>query len=299
MIVVFGSINLDLVVAVARLPEPGETVSGPDHQFFAGGKGANQALSACRAGAEVAMVGAVGDDPFAEPALANMRDAGVRLDRVRRLSGATGLALIGIDAAGENQIIVASGANGRVEGDWLRDLIGPSDVLMLQGEAPYPEALKAMEIAKTAGASIFWNPAPVPSGDLSAGLKLADVLVVNEAEGSQISAAIGGAGKPEDLLDHEDLSEKLVVVTLGAAGVVARFEDERIGITSPPVNAVDTTGAGDAFCGALVAALSRQVPVPRALAEAVSAGALACTVAGAQSSAPTRAQIEEMADSLS
>ncbi len=298
MITMFGSINLDLVVAVPRLPVAGETVSGPDHQTFPGGKGANQALAARRAGADVRMISAVGQDAFAELALSNMRGAGVDLSGVRSLPGTTGLALIGIDPSGENQIIVASGANLRIEAEWLSAGLRQEDILMSEGEAPFDEVKKAMKQAKSTGATVFWNPAPVPEGDISEGLDAANVLVVNENEAALIGNALGLANDPDVFLDHFATAGRAVIVTQGARGVVAGDGQSRFRIGAPDVRAVDTTGAGDAFCGALAAAIDQHVPFERAVREGVAAGALACTVTGAQSSAPLKEDIARLADQI-
>lgn len=298
MITVFGSINLDLVVVVPRLPGPGETVNGPDHQSFAGGKGANQALAARLAGAEVSMIGAVGSDAFADLALANLLAAGVELSHVRRLDGATGLALIGVDAGGENQIIVASGANARVDANWLAGALAVDGMLVLQGEVPAQQALAAMKSAKVAGASVFYNPAPVPRNSIPELIEQVDVLVVNETEAQHIGSALGVAGEPEDFAEAVASDHRLVVVTLGADGVVARKGKDRFRFRPPAVEVVDTTGAGDAFCGALAAALHSKLELEVALKQGVAAGSLACTRTGAQSSAPTSAQIVEMAEKV-
>ncbi|MEP5039512.1 PfkB family carbohydrate kinase, partial [Roseibium sp.] len=227
MITVFGSINLDLVVAVPRLPTAGETVSGPDHQTFPGGKGANQALAARRAGAGVRMVGAVGRDGFADLALASLRESGADLSGVRVMTGSTGLALIGIDPVGENQIIVASGTNDRVEASWLEGGLASGDTLMMQGEVPFQEASNAALRAGRAGASVFWNPAPVPEGDASALLELAAVVVVNESEAAAIARNLGIDGDPESFAEQLAGPGRAVVVTLGAEGVVARTGTDR------------------------------------------------------------------------
>lgn len=298
MITVFGSINLDLVVSVPRLPKAGETITGPDHQTFAGGKGANQALAARRAGADVRMVGAVGSDAFAGLALANMREAGVDLSGVRDLDGATGLAFIGIDPAGENQIIVASGANARVSADWLTNVLSAGDTLVLQGETPFGEVEKAVRLATRIGARPFWNPAPVPRADIGGILAAAATLVVNESEAAEVAESLGIAAEPAAFVDALATEERAVVVTLGAAGVVAGLASERVRLSSPRIEAVDTTGAGDAFCGALACALDCDTPFVRALKEGVAAGALACTVTGAQSSAPAKQEIARLADQI-
>lgn len=298
MITVFGSINLDLVVAVQELPKAGQTVSGPDHQTFPGGKGANQALAACRAGASVRMVGAVGQDAFGPLALTNMRDAGVDLSAVRSLPGASGLAFIGIDAGGENQIIVASGANARVEADWLDGCLFEADTLLLQGEVPFGQMTRAIARARETGAAVFWNPAPVPREDIVSGLDAVDTLVVNESEAQDIAARAGLSGDIDAFIGHFATGTRRVVVTLGAKGAKAGVAGDRYEVASPVIKAVDTTGAGDAFCGALAAALDAAVPIGRALKEGVAAGALACTATGAQSSAPRREDIRRLADQI-
>ncbi|WP_305988876.1 ribokinase [Roseibium sp. MMSF_3544] len=298
MITVFGSINLDLVVSVLRLPTAGETVSGPDHQTFPGGKGANQALAARRAGASVRMIGAVGQDAFGELALANMREAGVDLSGVRTLPGASGLAFIGIDAAGENQIIVANGANARVEADWLSGCLDDGDTLVLQGEIPFAEVCSAIDRASRAGTRVFWNVAPVPDESVLECLEQVNTLVVNESEAAAIAGSAGLSGTPEDFVERFASPTRTVVVTLGANGVLAGTSDKRLGYTSPAIKAVDTTGAGDAFCGALAAALDADKPLERALKEGVAAGALACLATGAQSSAPQEKDIAGLADQI-
>ncbi|TYC49196.1 ribokinase [Rhodobacterales bacterium] len=298
MITVFGSINLDLVVAVPRLPTAGETVTGPDHQSFAGGKGANQALSACRAGSDVRMVGAVGKDAFADLALANMKSEGVDLSGVRSLDGATGLAFIGIDRQGENQIIVASGANARVEADWLSPSLSQGDMLMLQGETPFGEAEKAIAMAGKSGAKVFWNPAPVPMEDIKALIETTATLVVNETEAAEVAERLGIAPEPQQFVEALAAPERTVVVTLGGDGVVAGKGETRLRLPSPAIKVVDTTGAGDAFCGALACALDQGRPFERAIREGVAAGALACTVTGAQSSAPAKDDIARLADQI-
>lgn len=298
MITVFGSINLDLVVAVPRLPTAGETVSGRDHQTFPGGKGANQALAAQRAGAQVRMVGAVGQDSFAELALENLRASGVDLSGIRSLAGSTGLAFIGIDPSGENQIIVASGTNARVDAGWLEGGFSSSDMLLIQGEVPFAQAARASLLAREAGAPVFWNPAPVPEGDLRTCFEMASIVVVNTSEAVAIADRLGIPGDPESFTERLATAERSIVVTLGADGVLARTEKTRYRYKSPQITAVDTTGAGDAFCGAVASALDRNVAFDRALKEGIAAGALACTVTGAQSSAPHQKDIAHLADQI-
>ena len=287
MITVFGSINLDLVVRAAHLPQPGETVLGGAFAAHPGGKGANQALAARRAGADVRLIGAVGADSFAAPALALLKDGGVDLSGVRTVDGAaTGVALIAVEeATAENQILVASGANATVRAEDLPPL-GPQDWLLLQGELDLTETLAAAEAARHAGAKIVWNLAPVPPQVLPADLTArVDLLIVNEGE----AEALTGKADPEAALAAWPGD---MVITLGAAGAIARFSGETIRAPAKRITPVDTTGAGDATVGALLAALSRGMPASDALSFALAAGSLACLTQGAQPSYATRDAIE-------
>lgn len=300
MITVFGSINLDLVVALPRLPAPGETVVGPDHQIFAGGKGANQALAAARAGAEVRLVGAVGTDGHAEAALANLTAGGVDLDGVRRLEGTTGLAMIGVDPAGENLIMCASGVNARVAADWLDGRLAAGDLLVLQRELSPGPIEEAVVRAKRIGARVLLNAAPSGDAALAPLVDAVDVVVANEGEAGELAAARGAVETPVAENQCAALAgpERLAVVTLGGRGLVARKGARRWRLTAPAVEVVDTTGAGDAFVGALAAALDRGAEIERALREGAAAGALACTATGAQTSAPDAPAIAALADTL-
>jgi ribokinase len=298
MIVTFGSVNLDFVVSLPRLPTAGETISGPDYQTFPGGKGANQALAARRAGANVKMIGAVGQDVFADLALANLIEAGVDLTGVRRLEGTTGLAFIGVDLRGENQIMVASGANKKVEAEWLSGTLGSGEILLMQGEVPDRETGPAIELARKAGARIVWNPAPVPPAPVGRLAADVDVLIVNEGEAAGLSEQLNVPGDPSGFLDAMATGNRFVVVTLGSEGVLAASAGAHVRIKPPMVDVRDTTGAGDAFCGALAAALDRGAAADRALREATAAGALACTATGAQTSAPSLAEISSLAETI-
>lgn len=298
MIVVFGSINLDFVVALPRLAGPGETVSGPDHQTFPGGKGANQALAACRAGADVTMIGAVGQDAFAVLALANLKAGGVDLSGVHETDSTTGIAFIGVDPSGENQIIVASGANKRMRAAWLEGQLTAGDLLLMQGEVPGIEVATAIKIAREAGVQVMWNPAPVPQGTHAELVFSTDILVVNEGEAATIGRQLKLPCDPDGFAGSLATGGRIVVVTLGSKGVLARTTAETFRVSPPTVEVVDTTGAGDAFCGALAAALDRKAPLERALREGVAAGSLACMATGAQSSAPRKDRIEALANSL-
>ncbi len=300
MITVFGSINLDLVVSLPRLPAPGETVVGPDHQTFAGGKGANQALAAARAGAKVRMIGAVGRDAHAEAALANLERAGVDLSGVRHLDGTTGIAMIGVDAKGENLIMCASGVNARVVAEWLDGRLARGDLLMLQRELSPGPIAEAIARARLCGARILLNAAPSGDAELARLVPDVDVVVANSVEASELAGALGTGETPVPEAHCAALSgeERLAVVTLGARGLIAQKGKTRWRIAAPEVDVVDTTGAGDAFVGALAAALDRGAEIARALQEGTAAGALACTANGAQSSSPDAKAIAALADTL-
>ncbi len=300
MIVVFGSINVDLVVPVKNLPRPGETVLGPSYKLVAGGKGANQALAAQRAGAMTRMVGAVGRDGFAEVALAEMTAAGVDLSAVARRAAPTGCAVICVDRAGQNMIAVASGANLKARESQLADgFLGPRSLVAMQMEVPPAQNWALAARARSLGSRVLLNVAP--AGDLP-GLILPalDWLVVNEIEAAMIAAKHG--------LSHEDpkaaagaladIAGTTVVVTLGSRGAVAFSGKQGWEIGAIPIKPVDTTGAGDAFVGAFAAALDEGADLATALRWGSTAGALACLTAGAQPSLPLRADIERRLSEL-
>ncbi|GEP00444.1 ribokinase [Methylobacterium haplocladii] len=294
MIIVFGSINVDLVTKVARIPRPGETVTGDAYQRLPGGKGANQALAARRAGAEVRMLGAVGDDAFAEPALVNLREAGVDLSSVRRTDRPTGVAFIVVDAEGRNAITVAAGANTAVEATAVERLdLGAQDILLLQREIPDAAGESAARSAKAAGARVVLNFAPsgvIPDSYLA----LVDILILNEHEAADLVSALA-----IDTGSHAALADALqirfgtdVVVTLGAAGAVGWSNGIEHRTAALPVNVVDTTGAGDTFVGIFTAALAEGTSFGDALRRGSIAGSLACTCSGAQAGIPTRRAID-------
>ena len=293
MITVFGSLNIDLVTRVEAIPRPGETVLGPSYAVIPGGKGANQALAARRAGAEVRLVGAVGDDGFADAALSLLLQEGVDCSRVRRVDAPTGAAFIAVDAAGENAIVVASGANARASASVLHDLpAGPGHVLLLQREVPETEALAAARWMQAGGGRVVLNAAPAGavSADLLACL---DTLIVNEHEAAVVGGALGLTGSIDAIAAAIDARHRVAtIVTLGAEGVLGWTGGVRRAVPALPVSVVDTTAAGDAFCGAYAAALAAGLHFSTALARATAAGSLACTAAGAQPSLPSAAAID-------
>ncbi|MDJ1157656.1 ribokinase [Chelatococcus sp. SYSU_G07232] len=294
MIVVFGSLNADLVTRVPRIPGPGETVLGPAYAVHPGGKGANQALAAARAGARVAMVGAVGHDGLAEAALSLLVAEGVDISGVARVDTPTGAAFISVDDRGENAIVVAAGANGAAKAAQLENLaFGEGDLLLLQREVPEAECLAAAEAAKARGTRVMLNLAPAGAPD-PALLALLDILVMNEHEAALLAEALAlDSEDPLAVAKHMDEERGIAtIVTLGAQGVVGWTRGVRRAGPALPVAVVDTTAAGDAFCGAFAAALDRGFGFGGALHRGVAAGGLACTRAGAQPSLPRAAEIE-------
>ena len=275
-ITVVGSANLDLVAAAPKLPAPGETVTGARLERHPGGKGANQALAARRLGAEVRLFAQVGADAAADEALALLRAEGVDLHGVRvHPTEPTAIALIVVAPDGENQIAVASGANAA---PWAGPLeLGAADAVICQLEIPSETAPAAAAQAR------FFCLNAAPAKPLPAALLQAcDLLVVNEHEAAALGEGLEAAGK-------------LAAITYGAAGAVLRQGGQELARATPPrVQAIDTTGAGDAFTGALVLALCEGQPPEQALRFACAAGAAACTVRGAQSALPSRDLVERL-----
>ena len=282
MIVVTGSLNMDFVVRVRRLPAPGETVLGSDFRMIPGGKGANQACAAGKLAAgrtRVRMVGRVGYDPFADHLKASLAAAGVEVAAVHASRDhATGVAFIGVDDSGQNSIIVASGANLALSVDDIhnvRETFAGATVALFQLETPLATVAEALRVAKAAGAITILDPAPARPLDKEL-LELVDILTPNENE-----ATVVGRGA------------HATIFKLGERG--CRYEAHEGTIESPgfKVEAVDTTAAGDTFNGALAVALAERQPLEQALRFANAAAALSVTRAGAQASIPTRAETEK------
>ena len=291
MVIVFGSINLDLVTRVARFPAPGETIGAESFATHPGGKGANQALAAARAGAAVRLYGAVGTDAFADTALALLAADGVDLDGVKRAAAPTGSATILVDAHGENCIAVASGANALADPEAVPDsVLAPGAVLVLQHEVSAQANAVLIARAHRAGARIVLNAAPARPLSIEL-LRQIDILVVNETEAAALAAQHGWPATAQAFAAEAiavAAPSLVVVVTLGKEGALAASGTDTIRVRAPDVAVVDTTGAGDAFVGALAAAIDASAPLPDALRTAVVAGSLACTAVGAQSALPER-----------
>lgn len=276
-VAVVGSLNYDLMTYVDRLPRPGEAVHAREVRRVLGGKGFNQAVAAHRLGAAVEMIGAIGGDEFGREFEVALDELGIGRGGVLRTATPTGMAVPIVDQTGENSIVVALGANLALLPDMLDGLVPPADVVLVQGEMRPDTTRRALELA---GALKLLNAAPA-SFELSPAVALADVVVVNEVE----AADMGGADR------LRGLGAGAVVVTLGPRGAML---DNTI-VPAPRVQAVDTTGAGDAFCAALAVALAEGRELEAAVRWANRAGAAACRRPGTSAAMPTRAEVEALA----
>lgn len=302
-VIVCGSSNTDMTVTVPDLPTAGQTVLGQSFATSPGGKGANQAVAAHRAGAEVVFIAAVGDDDLGRQALAGYRREGLNVDHVKIAKNtASGVALIFVGRGGENMIAVASGANhtlGPHDIDALPDsLFRGGDVFLTGLEIPIPTAIRAMRRARQAGMTVILNPAPAPSlSETEVGilLSVAEILTPNRVEAMML-AGVGGGQRPEPRICANALralGPRAVVVTLGAGGCLVDEGDSCQTLPAPVVDAVDTVGAGDAFNGALAVAIAEGRSLVDASRWAIVAASLATTRPGAQSALPFRREIED------
>lgn len=291
-LLVFGSINLDLSLPVPRLPALGETLLGGAALLSPGGKGANQAHAARRYGADVRMAGAVGDDALADAALAGLKAAGVDLAGVRRRPGAaTGVALIHVTPAGDNAIAVGPGVNAQVRAADVHDAALQGADLLLQGEVPLVESMALARRARAAGARVTLNLAPAHEAAALDPLAI-DRLVVNEVELQMLTGASDVGDADRQARRWAARHGVSVVVTRGAAGALLQRPDgTALAVPAPPTAVVDTTGAGDTFCGVLAAALALDEPLAQALQRAVLAASWACRRPGAQAAQPDRAEV--------
>jgi ribokinase len=290
-VLVFGSANADLVFGVPALPAPGVTVLGESYAALPGGKGANQAVAAARDGAVTLFAGAVGPDPLAEVALSALRGAGADLSRLAVVDRPTGCAAICVDPAGRNQIAVAGGANLVARAAQVEEAaLGPATTLLLQMEVPVAEIEALIRRARARGARVILNLAP-PGPIAVEALRALDLLVVNEHEAEALAARLGA------LPDAAALRAALgvdVAVTRGEAGAEAATAAGFVRVAAFPVKPVDTTGAGDCWCGVLAASLDRGLPLEAAMRRASAAAAIACARPGAAASMPSAAEIDAL-----
>ncbi len=289
-VVVVGSLNADLVIEVDRHPHPGETLLGRSNSVLAGGKGANQAVAAARLGARTAMVGAVGRDPYADVALSELRRCTVDIGHVATVDGATGLAVVTVSDDGENSIVVIPGANAQVTVDRVdaaASVIADARVCVLQAEIPLASVQRAAALAAESGCRVVLNVAPACTLPAET-LRLADPLVVNEHE-----AAILLDESPDEPRSPAMAAERLialgvrsVVITLGSAGALGIEQGRTWTVPARPVSARDSTGAGDAFVGALAVGLADGRSVEHAAMTATRVAAFSVQRLGAQASYP-------------
>jgi ribokinase len=302
MILIFGSINIDLVARVESIPRPGETVLSSHYDTLFGGKGANQAVAAARVSepGQVAMAAYIGDDAFGHAARDNLEHNGVAVDLVVSCSASTGCAFITVDQRGENAITVASGANAAIS-----DLAVPASALdasttaILQMEVPFTASLGVARRVCAAGGRVIWNFAPAPTtfsaNDLSDLIKTTHILVVNEHEALTAAEILGC--KTDDIREAgsylSGLSNNICVITAGARGAFGFHPDGgRTSAQSESIQPLDTTGAGDTFVGILASGLDEGRSFEAALARAVRGASLSCLAHGAQSGMPSRQQLD-------
>jgi ribokinase len=287
MIVVFGSINLDLIFPVPRIPGPGETVLGPSVRIEPGGKGANQAVAAARDGAAVVMAGAVGRDSLAAGAVALLREANVDIMRVAECDTTTGCAAIVVDPSGDNAIAVGSGANLSARHTQVEEsLLNDATTLVLQMEVAAEETTALIDRARERGTRIILNLAPAsPLPETT--LRQLDILIVNQTESTWLAAHLGCSDGAAQLRDHLNVT---IIRTLGRDGLEVATDAGVAAMPAYKITAVDTTAAGDCFVGVLAAALDRGAVLTSALDRAMAAAALCCTRHGSQGSIPTAAE---------
>lgn len=294
MIIVIGSINLDLIATVERLPDPGETVAGDAFKTAPGGKGANQALAAARAGAQVRMIGAVGKDAFAAEALACLKQGKVELSGVREAHAATGTALILVGSDGENMIAVVPGANDAVlPGDLAKATLRKGEVVLLQHEIPQATIEAALDAARSAGAMTILNTAPFRT-EAAASLGKADYIVANETEFDLYGEVLKlrGRDRPARMKGFAESTGRTIIVTLGGEGVLAATPEAFFEVPALKITPIDTVGAGDTFCGYLAAGLAASLGLEEALLRAAAAGSLACLKPGAQPAIPLAKEVD-------
>jgi ribokinase len=301
-VVIVGSLSVDFVMRVPRRPQKGETIAGYDFNTFVGGKGNNQALAAARAGARTTMIGCVGKDIYGDRIESTLRQSGADTSNLSRLeTEGTGIANIYVDPEGDNSIVIVPRANGKLSPKLISEAaaaIQQAKIVLLQLEIPVETVGFAANAAKKAGATVILNPAPAPpTGIADSVLECVDIIVPNEIEAQLLTGM-----KTETLDEAKQAAAALqkrgpntVILTLGERGALVAVKGETPYLVQPfKVKAVDTPAAGDAFCGAMAAALSVGQSMRDAVRFGCAAGALACTIPGAEPSLPTKQAIENL-----
>jgi ribokinase len=303
-IVVVGSINMDLVATMARLPRPGETVLGESFQTIPGGKGANQAVAAARLGARVVMIGRLGDDSFGKTLRHNLIADGVETSHVLDTVGcSSGVALIGVETAGANAITVVPAANGRLSADDVEscgEIIAQAKALIVQLETPIPTIAAAIRLAQRHNVLTILDPAPAPAGPLPPELIAVDLLSPNQTEAESLTGIIVHDWPSAESAARalQTLGAKDVVLKMGALGALICARDGTMHrVTATQARIVDTTAAGDAFTAALTVAISEGRSLVDATRFGCAAGTLACTRFGAQPAMPTRDELKQWLES--
>ena len=297
-IVIVGSSNTDLVVRVDYFPKAGETIIGSDFMTAQGGKGANQAVAVARLGGEAVFVARLGNDSFGEITLSSLRKEGIDLRHVQLTEGvASGVATITVDARGENSIVVASGANALLtpqDVDLAAADIRQAAILLMQLETPLPTLVQAARQAKAAGTLVVLNPAPYPKQPLPEELlQNTDIIIPNETETAYMTGieVTDESSALRAIRKIQSMGVANAIITVGSKGAYTLVDDQLVNVPAFPVEAVDTTAAGDTFCGALCVALTKGLAMPEAIRMANKAASISVTRRGAQPSVPTAAEV--------
>jgi ribokinase len=295
LIIVFGALNVDIVMPVKEFPKPGETIVSEDYISRSGGKGSNQAMAAGRAGVKTAMVGKVGDDAFGRRCLNNLKSQSVLGTGIAISDRPTGCATIWVDHAGENMVVVSAGANLDASAEQIPDeILTEKNMVLTQLEVPHDETYTLLRRAGEKGCRTVLNASPVTAAIPTDVLKILDVLIVNDVEAKQLAHHHKLAAKTLEDIARElvDKGENLTcIVTMGAKGALAVTPEEEWVVPSLKVDVVDTTGAGDCFCGVFAASLEDGDTLPDSLKRASVAAGLSCRVLGAQAGMPFEDEI--------